>query len=289
MSYVLSQFNQANTSPTSVTTPENQVYMTVLGEGTARRRKNVSDSGVTGDVLDPFVDECVQMDYSLVPGVNYYFHAKIKRLSSNQIFYIYLINYNASQGEDNRTQYLKTITVQGGAETEWVDFEILFTPLITFDAILFQLQRNIEDYRTSTRYPVIVYEELSRVNNMITSKIANNVELIKMGIQSHPGLMMCLNGEEIHIGRSGIYEVKNGIILVNFLSVLFAATEDKNGSNPIRHPETGARISLEEYLAYLSTLPVETSETKTNSVCIFDKSKLRSIDAFTVDYMYEEE
>lgn len=289
MSYVLNQFNQAGLKEVDVSSATSQTYMTVLNGGTAKRKKNASDSGVSGSSLDPFHDECLQLNYSLTPGVNYYFHTKIKRLNSNQTFYVYLVNYNESQSSTARTQYLKTITVQGGTESEWVDFEMLFTPIISFDTILFQLQRTIEDYREDTRYPVIIYEELSRVNNMISSKIKNDVELIKIGVQSHPGLMMCLNGEEIHIGRSGIYEVRNGVILVSFLSMLFGADENINGSNPLRNPETGEKVTLEEYLAYIASLSPIVSETDTNSKCIFDNSKIRNIDGFTLDYMYEEE
>ena len=67
-----------------------------------------------------------------------------------------------------------------------------------------------------------------------------------------------------------------------------AAVEDYNGNSPLRLPD-GTRATIEQYLNYLANLaPVETATT-TNSKCIFRNSKLRSIDAFTLDYMYEEE
>lgn len=288
MAYVLNQFNQPRTDETAVTTAANLTYMQVITGGTVRRRKNASDSGVIGTSLDPFYDECVQFDSPLAAGSNYYFHARIKRLSSDQVFYVYLVNYEETGiDEDVKTQYLKTITVQGGGEGEWVDFELIFTPLIQFDCLLFQLQRTIEDYREGTRYPTIVYEELSIVKNMISSKIKQGIGLIKMGVQSHPGLMMCINGEEIHIGRTGTYEVRNGIITVEFFSVVEAAVENINGTNPLR--VNGNKVTITEYLDYLANLPTVTSATATNSKCIFSNSKLRSIDAFTLDYMYEEE
>ena len=288
MAYILNQFNQPRTDKTAVTTAANLTYMQVITGGTARRRKNASDSGVSGTSLDLFYDECVQFDSSLAAGSNYYFHAKIKRLSSDQVFYIYLVNYEETgNSEDVKTQYLKTITVQGGGEGEWVDFELIFTPLAQFDCLLFQLQRTIEDYRGSTRYPTIVYEELSIVKNMISSKIKQGIGLIKIGVQSHPGLMMCINGEEIHIGRTGTYEVRNGIITVEFFSVVEAAIENINGTNPLR--VNGNKVTITEFLNHLANLPTVTSATVTNSKCIFSNSKLRSIDAFTLDYMYEEE
>ena len=100
--------------------------------------------------------------------------------------------------------------------------------------------------------------------------------------------MMCINGEEIHVGRTGTYEVRNGIITVEFFSVVEAAIEDYNGNSPLILPD-GTRATIEQYLNYLANLaPVETATT-TNSKCIFRNSKLRNIDAFTLDYMYKEE
>lgn len=274
MGYVLNQFNQPRNEPTSTNSANNTIYMELLTDGVAKRRRNMGDNGVTGGTLNPFYDECIQFNGGLSAGLNYYFHSKIKRLSSDQVFYIYLVNYNdVGVGEDVKTQYLKTITVQGGSSTEWVDFELLFTPLIQFDCILFQLQRTIEDYRTGTRYPVIVYEELSLVKNMLSSQIKQGVSLIKMGIQSRPGLLMCINGEEIHIGRTGIYEVKNGIITVDFFSVVTGAVPTSN-------------INL--LLGQLARLQDVEGGNGTNSRCIFNEPKKRAISPFTLDYMYEE-
>ena len=274
MGYVLNQFNQPRNEPTSTSSANNTIYMELLTDGVAKRRRNMGDNGVTGGTLNPFYDECIQFNGGLSAGLNYYFHSKIKRLSSDQVFYIYLVNYNdVSAGEDVKTQYLKTITVQGGSSTEWVDFELLFTPLIQFDCILFQLQRTIEDYRTGTRYPVIVYEELSLVKNMLSSQIKQGVSLMKMGIQSRPGLLMCINGEEIHIGRTGIYEVKNGIITVDFFSVVTGAVPTNN---------------IGFLLNQLAGMRDVEGGDNTNSRCIFNEPKRRAISPFTLDYMYEE-
>lgn len=288
MPYIVNQYNHPVTQPTSANSLENTVYMKVLGGGTPKRKKNTGDRGVTGGgSLDPFFDECVVLDSALVSGKNYYLHTKIKRLNSPQIFYIYLINYDDSGGGDTKTQYLKTITVQSGSQNQWVDFELVFTPLIQFDCILFQLQRTIEDYRIGTRYPTIVYEELSLLDNLISNKIKQGISLIKFGIQSRPGLMMCINGNEIHIGRTGIYEMRNGLISVSFLSVVKGSIPDINGSNPIRID--GIVVPIESLLGKLAySSPIEGANA-TNSVCIFDNSKLRAIDSFTLDYMYKEE
>jgi hypothetical protein len=285
MSYVLDQLNQPFIDATDPFSTTN--YMTLQLYGTPKRRQNSSDSGVTGGSLNPFYDECLQFGSSLTAGANYYFHAKIKRLTSSQKFYIYLVNYDDQGSSDVKTQYLKTIEVQGGSADDWVDFEMIFSPLLTFDCLLFQLQRTIDDYRTNTRYPRICYEELSLINNAITTKIKAGVALTKMGIQSHPGLMLCINGEEIHVGRSGAYEIRNGIITVDSFSAISAAQEDYNGTNPLT--VNSKRATLEQYLSSIANETEITSSDATNSKCIFGNSKLRGMDAFTLDYMYKED
>ena len=284
MSYVLNQLNQPQID---VTDPaQTKAYMTLQDLGAARRRQNVSDSGVSGGSLNPFYDECVQFNKSLTTGATYYFHAKIKRLTSSQKFYLYLVHYENQGSSDNKTQYLKTIEVQAGDESDWVDFEMLFSPLQQFDCLLFQLQRTIDDYGNGARYPRIVYEELSAVNNAITTKIKAGIELTKMGVQSHPGLIMCINNEEIHVGRSGSYEVRNGIISVDFFSVIAAAEEDYDGTNPLTIDSK--RVTLTQYLTSVASETTITSSDATNSKCIFGNSKLRGMDAFVLDYMYKE-
>ena len=80
---------------------------------------------------------------------------------SNQTFNIKLVKSTVTSNEDNIEQYLKTITVYQGLETNWADVEFVFTPYDIFDTILFELQRDRSDYQIETRYPIIIYEELS--------------------------------------------------------------------------------------------------------------------------------
>ena len=272
MGYILGQYNKAMNA-------DDGIFMTQITTNCEPKRKVIStDIGVTGESLNPFQNECIYISEGLQNSKSYYFHGRIKRLVSNQIFYIKLINFNDAPGTQVE-QYIKTITVQGGNTSEWVDVEFIFKPLIAFDSILFELQRTVEDYRTETRYPVIIYEELSTINNIIKEKIATDISLIKIGVQSRPGLMMCINGEEIHTSRSGVYEIKNGVILVSFFSVVTSATE----------LEVNLR-GLEYTLSALSDSLTEAEKKATiMSKCIFSNLKARKIDAFTLDYMYEEE
>lgn len=284
MAYVLGQYNK------NKNVPDDDIFMTPILSGTPARRESGGDSGVEA-VSNIFSDECIRVD-TLSNTKNYYFHGKIKRMTSNQTFYIKLVNYeDPTSMEENIEQYLKTITISKGDPDEWVDIEFIFSPLVSFDCILFELQRTVDDYRTEIRYPLIAYEELSEINNIISARIVDGAKLIKVGVQSRPGLLMCINGEEIRTCRTGIYELKNGIMTVSFFSVCSALKEDSSDmadwinqvndevNEIIREREAG-EITAEE---------AERRKAAINSVCFFGSAKQkRSIDSFTLDYMYRE-
>ena len=57
---------------------------------------------------------------------------------------------------------------------------------------------------TDTREP-------DNVIDFLSPSISGNRILKQIGIQGPPGLLMSINGEEIRIGRSGLYEITYGI------------------------------------------------------------------------------
>ena len=270
MAYIVGQYNHNNASS------DDASFITPITTGTATRYNGSSGSGS----LDAFSDECVT-NLSLVSSDYYYFRCQIKRMVMPQTFTIKLINYNNSAIE----QFIKQITVQGGNREEWVNVDFIFHPLTSFDTILFQLQRTSEDYQGLTRYPKIDYQQLGSINNIINSKIGNGVSLLKIGVQSHPSLSMCINGEEIHISRTGIFEIKNGVLPITFFSVVNPALE--------------ATSTVDDWIADINqqiediendpTLTIDQKEAMyraINSKCFFYTTKTYKIDAFTLDYMY---
>lgn len=284
MSYVLGQYNK------NKTIADDDIFMTFITTGTPKRRQVINDNGVSGDE-NFFTNECCYVSSQFSTSKNYYFHGKIQRMLSAQTIYIKLTNFEIDPQVGDVEQYIKTITIAGGNVNEWVDIEFMFTPLITFDTIIFELQRTIEDYRSGVRYPIIAYQELSQIDNLITARIGSDLELIKIGVQSHPGLMMCINGEEIHTPRSGIYELKNGIMTVSFFSIVAPGKENtsslenwmatvNNRVNDILRRQAAGQIDAEQAAAEKALI---------NSQCFFSTSKKRTIDSFTMDYIYREE
>lgn len=97
-------------------------------------------------------------------------------------------------------------------------FELVFRPVEDgFDNILLEMVRSPEDYdiqRTDssgvteygrkvdiTKMKVTLYE----INNLVDSMNKGGT-LTRVGVWSHTGLIMALNGEEIKVGPSGFYE-----------------------------------------------------------------------------------
>ena len=124
------------------------------------------------------------------------------------------------------------------------------------------MQRSPADLATTTgRIAVIGFEEISEINKYAPSGSEKNY--VKVGIQSRPGLMMCINGEEIRLPRSGIQEIRDGILTINFFSVVSAAQETTN-----------------VLINQMNTSPIE-------SRVFLDQPKERRVDTFTLDYIYE--
>lgn len=148
---------------------------------------------------------------------SYYLQFEIKSLENDaQTIYLKLIG-----GQEDATQLLQTYNIppgEVGKEAKKYLFEIVFTPNGNYNTICWELLRNVIDYTdiNGQRRTNIVIKKFATLNNFITSNISN---LKKIGIQGPPSMLMCINGEQIRIGKSGTYEISNGII-INFISFI---------------------------------------------------------------------
>ena len=273
MAYVLGQYSK--------TAGDDSQFMTLITNGTVKRKSATSDTGSQGSGIE-FQNECIQVGTSFNNNSNYYFHGKIKRMNTSQVFTIKLVNYSS----DDKEQYIKKITVGSGDPHEWVDVEFIFTPYTTFDTILFELQRTAEDYSDEVRFPHIIYEEISVINNMITKKIGGNIQLLKIGVQSNPGVLMCINGEEIRTSKSGVYELRDDMITVSFFSIVSGAQEDTDILET-RISEINIQWDVANSLPTASQR--QAAKEAIQSESILNTSKTRVIDNFVLDYLYKED
>lgn len=162
---------------------------------------------------------------------NYYIRFKVYKKANPQTIKIKLVNTNKTS--DN-IQVLKSIAVEGGRESDYSSYEIVISPNNTYNRILFELQRELEDYNTINedgtygRICNIYIDRLDEVYNVINylNPLINKSSLLQIGVQSAPGLLMCINGEEIKVGRSGLYEILNGY-KISFIGFIVEPDDNK--------------------------------------------------------------
>ena len=153
----------------------------------------------------------------------YYVRIQVKRTNTNQTFSISLANLNREQQSQ---QFLKSFYVPAMRQSEinkTAIIEIVFYPIINFSDLIIRLNRTAQDYliQNEDQSSGRVFEVVStgctcdEIINIIDS-ISNVNQFDKIGVQGPSGLLMCINGEEIRVGPSGIYETHNGY-KINFM------------------------------------------------------------------------
>ena len=167
---------------------------------------------------------------------SYFLRVRIyKRKDSKQIITIKL--NNTDKTSDN-IQNVRQIEIPIGNETEYTTFEIIISPNNNYDEIQFILSREALDYGIypeegsdiSGRIMKIEVDNLSLVYNILDylrTSIDNKGRLKQIGIQGPSGLLMNINGESIRIGRTGIYEINNGVTVTSIGFII----EDGNKDN----------------------------------------------------------
>lgn len=208
--------------------PQLDSYMTSL---TAESDQAIT-SDVTSEVIN-FYNACGNLtgDNVLNNQNCYYLRFGIQQRSdSEQVFYLKL--RNTEESEDNE-QLVEEYRVSRGVGT--VYFEVILAPNSTYNQILWELQRTALDYRMINidgsygRVANVVIDNYSKLIDIVTilkSTYTNLEYLTKIGIQGPPSLLMCINREQIRLGKTGIYELNNGI---NVTSISFIPKDSVNG------------------------------------------------------------
>lgn len=137
-------------------------------------------------------------------------------MNSKQTFYLKLINFVSSEEilSENNEQIIAEYTVsESKVEDEWENFEVIIAPNKNYEAIYWDLQRSVSnDYLAASdiqlqgaigRKMTVKINQFSIIKNIIK----DIDKIIKIGVQGPPALLMCINGEQIRIGKTGIFEI----------------------------------------------------------------------------------
>lgn len=246
------------------TEPDIKNYMDFIDDqGYVASTVNINFSGEEGSsslkVSNPIL---INENNNFNNQETYYFQGSIrKRASKPQEFLIYLAD--CRNKTINSKQYIKKIKIYPGEG--FTNLEFTFKPDISsYNTILFEFQRQPEDLIPINGNlifePVIIYKELSIVKIIKLSSDSITNGLVKFGIRTRPGTLMVLDGEEIRVGQTGVYELKNKIIRVKNISIVNGAIFNSEGESEI-----------------------------TSSISYIGKKEpiKRYIEPFTLDYIYE--
>lgn len=164
---------------------------------------------------------------------SYYMQIKVfKEEESEQLLTIKLVNTNKTK--DNE-QTLETITIEQGKKNDFATFEIVIPPNQSYDQIQFILNRVLIDYNNENEdgtygrkvnMEVLKLKEIYNVIDFLNPAIENTGRLKQIGVQSAPGLLMSVEGEAVRVGRSGIYEINNGVS-VSFIGFIVEPDDNK--------------------------------------------------------------
>ena len=165
-----------------------------------------------------------------VSGQHYYIKLVIKRkfINSDQNITLRLSN-DEGENESKNYQYIDDFIIfrrdPDMDPNKYAVYETIISPNASYAQLNVILAREIIDYYTTVN-PEGGQWDQSDIENYkgreieidvnktqiyhIKNQISSNSPWIKLGIQGPPGMLMCINGEPIRIGPSGIYEIRNG-------------------------------------------------------------------------------
>lgn len=151
------------------------------------------------------------------------------KLDVNGKYYLKIFVESLEVAEpDNETLTVKLIDQRNKARVQYINdypvsalptnnfcFEFVVTPDSDYSTIVLQI--GSESYDTQA---IVIDSEktfIVPIKNVIDDFTVDSI--IKMGIQGPPGLLICINGQGIRIGPSGMYEIKEenyNIVFIGF-------------------------------------------------------------------------
>lgn len=145
----------------------------------------------------------------LIANNSYYIHFSVKQKSAIQHFKLKLLNTTIASDNEQTIEYITVAAaIPNQQQPSYVDFELVFTPNASYNKIVWELQSNDVNDSINVSYFGKVEDIIS---SYLSSHFSDLTALIKIGVQGPPGLIMCINGEQIRLGRNGIYEINNGL------------------------------------------------------------------------------
>lgn len=179
-------------------------YLKIIEEFS--NEKNYSQTGYETVIAESLKvkDSSIRMPegMKLEKGKNYYFTFKSWDF----------LNYKVKLVNTDTQASMTVKTIQSGYNRQ----EIIFCPNDNYNLIVFELIRNLTNSNNLTREGLSldtsgseIFKLYELTNILNTSAFLDVPYIKKFGLQGPPGLVFCMNGEEMRLGKSGIYEVED--------------------------------------------------------------------------------
>lgn len=177
------------------------------------------DSKAEGFVGITFQDIVIKRSFSTADG-SLFLRFACTRFNRETGITVKLTKSSASALTTTNSQTIANIIVPAAVSSEDLStpmvFDIIITPNENYGQLVFSIDRDSQDFlaapRKWTAAQNFMIQSFGTISNIIPSLDIENLGRLKqIGIQSRPGLEMCINGEMIRVGRSGIYEMNYGI------------------------------------------------------------------------------
>lgn len=193
-----------------------------------------------------FTNYGIQLNGGFQTGIPYYLRFAVKRREADTdsgvtgesqarlqfSLYLYTDLSNHELGTSQKIAdniIVDPIIIESDTE-QYRYFEFIFTPNKTYLYLAFVLTRITYDYTKEGGRSVSAEDifikgnsgDLAIINNILPKSLS---AVDQIGIQTKPGTLLCINGEDIRVGRSGTYEINNGL-KINFVGIV-----SPNGDN----------------------------------------------------------
>ena len=224
-----------------------QEFLNFNSVGTIQIKDKQTKPAGTINSNQNFIDKAITITGNFQPNVHYYIRIAIERKfpKLDQDLTLQLANKEDLQ---EITQYIDNFTVFAPTyeldNNDYAFYETIITPNNTYEQLEIILTRSVIDYYASenpetgknweTEEEKTAYHGREININLSLCQIATFYNVLsfpvnKIGIQGPPGLLMCINGEPIRIGPSGIYQIRNGY-KVDFLGFVRRNSQQSDGT-----------------------------------------------------------
>ena len=199
---------------------KNTEYLNILSVNVQEEQKQMTIPSLEED--GTFIDKVFHASLSSSKG--YYIKLKIYKQATTQNIIIKMEDgANPSKGG----QLIGEITVPSGDSSDYYIFEKVFMPSRNYNKVRIELERSAIDY-VPNENQANIYGRIVNVDVLSFAEVKNIIpyRLKRIGVQGTPGLLMCINGEQIQIGKSGMFEI-NIDYIVSYFGVVLEPNSDK--------------------------------------------------------------